>query len=54
MVGEDLRIPGRIFAPPEELAEAAPDAIDHGSSGDVWVAQGIGEPYKRHQFAAAR
>lgn len=54
MVGEDLRIPGRIFAPPEELADAAQYAIDHGSSGDVWVAQGIGEPYRRHEFAAAR
>jgi NAD(P)-dependent dehydrogenase (short-subunit alcohol dehydrogenase family) len=54
MVGPDLRIPGRSFAPPSDVARAVVQVIDEGTSGDVWIAQGIGEPYRRHEFAPAR
>ena len=47
----DLRIPGRVFAPPRYIADGVVHALENGAAGDIWMATDVGAPYWRYRFA---
>ncbi len=50
----DLRIPGRVFAPPSYIAQAVLHALDAGTAGDIWMATDADVPYWKYEFAPVR
>lgn len=46
----DLRIPGRVFAPPSYIADGVLHALEVGTAGDIWMATDTGLPYWKYEF----